>query len=295
MSACVRSMTGYGRGEHIAEDRKFTVEMKSVNHRYNDMTIKLPRSLASLEDKIKKRIMRDVFRGKTDVYISFETFSAADVDVKLNEALATAYIEKLNLLERTFALNGGNKLELVAKFPDVITVEKAQQEEDVIWEALLPALDEAVEKFVAMRTVEGENLKKDILLKGEKIKTLVAEVKERSPLVVVEYQEKLNNRLKELMGGVDIDPQRIATEVAVFADRGCVDEEVTRLESHLVQLKDILEGGGQVGRKLDFLVQEMNRESNTIASKANDIQIVKATIELKSEIEKIREQIQNLE
>lgn len=295
MSACVRSMTGYGRGEHIAEDRKFTVEMKSVNHRYNDMTIKLPHSLASLEDKIKKRIMRDVFRGKTDVYINFETFSAADVDVKLNEALAAAYIEKLNLLEETFGLISGNKLELAAKFPDVITVEKAQQEEDVIWEALLPALDEAVEKFVAMRTVEGENLKKDILLKGEKIKTLVAEVKERSPLVVVEYQEKLNNRLKELMGGVDIDPQRIATEVAVFADRGCVDEEVTRLESHLVQLKDILEGGGQVGRKLDFLVQEMNRESNTIASKANDIQIVKATIELKSEIEKIREQIQNLE
>ncbi len=295
MSASVRSMTGYGRGEHMAEERKFTVEMKSVNHRYNDMTIKLPRSLASLEDKIKKRIMRDVFRGKTDVYISFETFSAADVDVKLNEALAAAYIEKLNLMEEKFDLVGGNKLELAAKFPDVITVEKAQQEEAVIWEALAPALDEAVEKFVAMRTVEGENLKKDILLKGERIKTLVAEVKERSPLVVVEYQEKLNNRLKDLLGGVDVDPQRIATEVAIFADRGCVDEEVTRLESHLVQLKDILEGGGQVGRKLDFLIQEMNRESNTIASKANDIQIVKATIELKSEIEKIREQIQNLE
>lgn len=295
MSASVRSMTGYGRGEHIAEERKFTVEMKSVNHRYNDMTIKLPRSLASLEDKIKKRIMRDVFRGKTDVYISFETFSAADVEVKLNETLAAAYIEKLNLLEEKFGLTDGSKLELAAKFPDIITVEKAQQEEAVIWEALAPALDEAVEKFVAMRTVEGENLKRDILLKGERIKTLVAEVKERSPLVVVEYQEKLNNRLKDLLGGVDVDPQRIATEVAVFADRGCVDEEVTRLESHLVQLKDILEGGGQVGRKLDFLIQEMNRESNTIASKANDIQIVKATIELKSEIEKIREQIQNLE
>ncbi|MGN0136795.1 YicC/YloC family endoribonuclease [Anaerotignum sp.] len=295
MSGSVRSMTGYGRGEHIAEERKFTVEMKSVNHRYNDMTIKLPRSLASLEDKIKKRIMRDVFRGKTDVYISFETFSADDVEVKLNEALAAAYIEKLHLLEEKFGLTGGDKLELAAKFPDIITVEKAQQEEAVIWEALAPALEEAVEKFIAMRTVEGENLKKDILLKGERIKTLVAEVKERSPLVVVEYQEKLNNRLKDLLGSVDVDPQRIATEVAIFADRGCVDEEVTRLESHLVQLRDILEGGGQVGRKLDFLIQEMNRESNTIASKANDIQIIKATIELKSEIEKIREQIQNLE
>lgn len=295
MSASVRSMTGYGRGEHIAEERKFTVEMKSVNHRYNDMTIKLPRSLAGLEDKIKKRIMHEVFRGKTDVYISFETFSAADVEVKLNEALAAAYIEKLKLVEEKFGIYSENKLELAAKFPDVITVEKAQQEEEVIWEALVPALDEAVEKFVAMRTVEGENLKKDILLKGERIRALVAEVKERSPLVVVEYQEKLNNRLKDLLGGVDVEPQRIATEVAVFADRGCVDEEVTRLESHLIQLKDILDGGGQVGRKLDFLIQEMNRESNTIASKANDIQIVKATIELKSEIEKIREQIQNLE
>ena len=291
----VRSMTGYGRGEHIAEDRKFTVEMKSVNHRYNDMNIKLPRSLASLEDKIKKTIMADVFRGKTDVYISFETFSAADVEVKVNEVLAAAYVEKLRLLEEKFGLTGANQLSLVAKFPDVITVEKAQQEEAVIWEALLPALQEAVAKFVAMRSTEGENLKKDILHKGEKIRALVAEVKERSPLVVVEYQEKLHNRLKELLGGVDVDPQRIATEVAVFADKGCVDEEITRLESHLVQLKEILEGGGQVGRNLDFLVQEMNRESNTIASKANDIQIVKATIELKSEIEKIREQIQNLE
>ena len=222
--------------------------------------------------------MHEVFRGKTDVYISFETFSAADVEVKLNEALAAAYIEKLKLIEEKFGIYSENKLELAAKFPDVITVEKAQQEEEVIWEALVPALDEAVEKFVAMRTVEGENLKKDILLKGERIRTLVAEVKERSPLVVVEYQEKLNNRLKDLLGGVDVDPQRIATEVAVFADRGCVDEEVTRLESHLIQLKDILDGGGQVGRKLDFLIQEMNRESNTIASKANDIQIVKVRL-----------------
>ena len=295
MSESVKSMTGYGRGEYIAEERKFTVEMKSVNHRYNDMTIKLPRTLAGLEDKIKKRIMQKVFRGKTDVYISFETFSAADMDVKLNEVLAAAYLEKLRRLQEKLGLTQGRELELVARFPDVITVEKAQQEEAVIWEALSPALEEALERFVSMREMEGENLKKDILLKGERIKALVAEVKERSPLVVVEYQEKLQNRLKDLMGGVEVDPQRIATEVAVFADKGCVDEEVTRLESHLVQLRDILEKGGQVGRKLDFLVQEMNRESNTIASKANDIQIVKATIELKSEIEKIREQIQNLE
>ncbi len=295
MELSVRSMTGYGRGEHIAEDRKFTIELKSVNHRYNDINIKLPRSLISLEDKIKKHIMQQVFRGKTDVYIGFETFAVDDVEVKLNEVLAQAYAEKLKILREKMGLEGGNFLDLTAKFPDVITVEKPQKDEKVIWEALLPALEEAVTRFVAMRQTEGEALKKDILLKAERITILVDNVKERSPLVVEEYREKLNNRLKDLLNGIDIDPQRIATEVAIFADRGCVDEEITRLKSHLVQLADILQKGGQVGRKLDFLVQEMNRESNTIASKANDIQIVQATIELKSEIEKIREQIQNLE
>lgn len=295
MGSSVRSMTGYGRGEHIAEDRKFTIEIKSVNHRYNDISIKLPRSLASLEDKIKKHIMQQVFRGKTDVYINFETFALDDVEVKLNKALAQAYVEKLKLLQESIGFEGGNLLDLTAKFPDVITVEKPQKDEAVIWEALLPALDEAVTRFAAMRQTEGEALQKDILTKAERIKELVCVVKERSPLVVEEYRDKLNNRLKDLLGGIDVDPQRIATEVAVFADRGCVDEEITRLESHLVQLADILKKGGQVGRKLDFLVQEMNRESNTIASKANDIQIVQVTIELKSEIEKIREQIQNLE
>lgn len=295
MGTSVKSMTGYGRGENIAEDRKFTIELKSVNHRYNDINIKLPRSLSSLEDKIKKHIMKQVFRGKTDVYISFETFALDDVEVKLNETLAQAYVEKLKILQENLGLANGSFLDLAAKFPDVITIEKPQRDEKVIWEALLPALDEAVTRFVAMRQTEGEALKNDVLKKAERIKTLVAEVKERSPFVVEEYRDKLNNRLKDLLGGIDVDPQRVATEVAVFADRGCVDEEITRLESHLIQLADILEKGGQVGRKLDFLVQEMNRESNTIASKANDIQIVQATIELKSEIEKIREQIQNLE
>ncbi|KXL51724.1 hypothetical protein CLNEO_28700 [Anaerotignum neopropionicum] len=295
MESSVRSMTGYGRGEHIAEDRKFTIELKSVNHRYNDINIKLPRSLISLEDKIKKHIMKQVFRGKTDVYIGFETFAVDDVDVKLNEVLAQAYVGKLKILQEKMGLEGGSFFDLTAKFPDVLTVEKPQKDEKVIWEALLPALDEAVTRFVAMRQMEGGALKSDVLAKAERIIILVDKVKERSPLVVEEYRDKLNNRLKDLLDGVDIDPQRIATEVAIFADRGCVDEEITRLKSHLVQLADILEKGGQVGRKLDFLVQEMNRESNTIASKANDIQIVQATIELKSEIEKIREQIQNLE
>lgn len=298
MSAKIRSMTGYGRGEFTAEDRKFTVEMRSVNHRYNDITVKLPRFLVSLEDRIRKKAAESIFRGKTDIYISFETFSAEDVEVRLDEALAVAYADKLRLLQKALGLarpEDGRVLELTAKFPDVITVEKAQKEEDVLWEILRPALEEAVARFLAMRETEGENLKRDILQKGEKICALVAGVKERAPLVAEEYRGKLNRRLEELLGGVEVDAQRVAQEAAIFADRGCIDEEITRLESHLAQLGDILREGGQVGRKLDFLVQEMNRESNTIASKANDVEIVQATIELKSEIEKIREQVQNLE
>lgn len=298
MDAKVRSMTGYGRGEFTAEDRKFTVEMRSVNHRYNDITVKLPRFLISLEDRIKKKTAENVFRGKTDIYISFETLSSEDVEVKLDEALAAAYAEKLKHLRDILGFpqaDDGRILELTARFPDVITVEKAQKEEEALWEILLPALEDAVSRFLAMRETEGENLKQDILQKGEKIRALVADVKERAPLVVEEYREKLNRRLEDILGNVEVDPQRVAQEVAVFADRGCIDEEITRLESHLIQLDGILREGGQVGRKLDFLVQEMNRESNTIASKANDVQIVQATIALKSEIEKIREQVQNLE
>ncbi len=295
MCTNIRSMTGYGRGEYLTEDRRFVVEIKSVNHRYNDMNIKLPRALVSLEDKIKKRLLQDIFRGKTDVYITFESFAESDVTVKLNTGLAQAYGAKLRELENLLAVNGADLLSLTAKFPDVLTVEKAQQEDAVVWAALLPALEAAIAAFVRMRSTEGENLKQDILKKGAYIRERIEEVKEYAPLVVQEYQEKLQNRLTELLGQPQIDAQRVAMEVAIFADKGCIDEELTRMDSHLLQLDEILEHGGQVGRKLDFLVQEMNRECNTMASKANDIRIVKATIELKSEIEKIREQIQNLE
>lgn len=291
----IKSMTGYGRGESLSEDRKFTVEIKSVNHRYNDISIKLPRSMIFLEDKIRKTVSKSISRGKTDVYIGFETLSKDDICVKLNETLAQAYVEKLDILKDKFDLDGKDTLSLVAKFPDVITVEKVQSEEDVIWDALYPALDEALKRFIEMRSVEGEALKQDIVKKADNIKLLVDGIKERAPFVVLDYKEKLTARLKELMDMVEIDEQRIATEVAIFADRGCIDEEITRLESHIVQLLDILSKGGLVGRKLDFLIQEMNRESNTIASKSNDISITNSAIELKSEIEKIREQIQNIE
>jgi len=291
----IRSMTGYGRGEQIAHDRKFTVEIKSVNHRYLDINIKVPRSMNYLEDAIRKNLMKDIFRGKTDVYIGFETFSSDDISVKINEPLADAYVSRLRELSEKYGLSTENELGIVARFPDLMLVEKEQKEDNVIWETLLVALNQAKEKFVEMRTKEGEALKVDILKKAEEIMKLVNLVKERSPLVVLEYKEKLENRLKDILQQHEVDQQRLATEIAIFADKGCVDEEITRLESHLLQLKDILNQGGQVGRKLDFLIQEMNREANTIASKSNNIEITKATISLKSEVEKIREQIQNME
>lgn len=288
-------MTGYGRGENISENRRFIVEIKSVNHRYNDITIKLPRSMNYLEDKIRKTVAQQIFRGKADVYVNFETFSTDDICVKMNEPLAKAYIDQLRYIEETYHLSTNDSLGIVAKFPDIITVEKVQNDEDLIWNTLLPALEEAIQKFIQMRTIEGTALKTDILKKSDFIKQLVDKIKQRAPLVILDYREKLKNRIHELLDTIEIDEQRLAVEVTLFADKGCIDEEIIRLESHITQLNEILNEGGLVGRKLDFLIQEMNREANTIASKANDIQITQVTIDLKSEIEKIREQIQNIE
>jgi len=291
----IKSMTGYGRGENEADGRKFSVEIKSVNHRYNDISIRLPRSMNYLEDKIRKTLMKKIMRGKTDVYITFETFSDDDVNIKINETLAKAYCDKLDYLKLHFGLTGDNTLDLVAKFPDVISLEKVQDDEDTIWSALLPALEEAINSFISMREAEGESLKLDILKKAEFIEDFVVKIKERAPLVAEDYRQRLTDRLSELLADTNIDEQRILTEVTVFADRACIDEEITRLISHINQLREIFGKDEPIGRKLDFLVQEMNREANTIASKSNDIRITQITVELKSEIEKIREQIQNIE
>ena len=290
-----RSMTGYGKGEFEQNGRRFTVEMKSVNHRYNDITIKAPRFLNPLEDRIRKRLSQSIFRGKTDVYINYETTAQEDVKVVVNEALALAYVEKLRLLEAKFGLTSHDTLDLVAKFPDVITQEKVEEEADETWQLLLPALEEALTAFLAMRLAEGEALKEDILRKAQTIETLTQTVEERSPLVVEEYRQKLTDRLKELLDQTPVDEGRIAQETTIFADKACVDEETTRLKSHLVQLSDIFRQEGTIGRKLDFLVQEMNREANTIGSKSSDLVITNAAIGLKTEIEKIREQVQNIE
>ncbi|MBR5468499.1 MAG: YicC family protein [Firmicutes bacterium] len=291
----IRSMTGYGKGEYENGSRKFTVEIKSVNHRYNDISIKLPRFMISLEDKIKKAVSQKIYRGKTDVFINYSMEAGDDVEVKLNESLAQSYVEKLNVLKENFGLTSGNTLDLVARFPEILTVEKVEEESDVLWETLEVALNEAIENFIHMREVEGEALKKDILAKNQKIREITDSIKERSPFVVEEYKEKLTARLAELIEKQMVDEQRMAAEITVFADKCCIDEELTRMYSHLKQLESILESEGSIGRKLDFLVQEMNREANTTASKSNDITITNATIELKTEIEKIREQIQNIE
>ena len=295
MKNMTRSMTGYGKGEFEQNGRRFTVEMKSVNHRYNDITIKAPRFLNPLEDRIRKRLSQSIFRGKTDVYINYETTAQEDVKVVVNEALALAYVEKLRLLEAKFGLTSHDTLDLVAKFPDVITQEKVEEEADETWQLLLPALEEALTAFLAMRSAEGEALKEDILRKAQTIETLTQTVEERSPLVVEEYRQKLTDRLKELLDQTPVDEGRIAQEITIFADKACVDEETTRLKSHLVQLSDIFRQEGTIGRKLDFLVQEMNREANTIGSKSSDLVITNAAIGLKTEIEKIREQVQNIE
>ncbi len=291
----IKSMTGFGKGENEAEGRKFTVEIKSVNHRYNDINIRLPRFMISLEDKIRKHLMQKISRGKTDVYINFETFSQQDVSVKLNEQLAAAVAQKLNYLQSTFGLKSDNTLDLVSRFPEVLTTENIEENEEIMYDILLPALDSALEQFTAMREREGAALKEDILKKCAVLKDLTKRIEEKAAVVPEEYKQKLKNRIDELLGDVPVDEQRISQEVLLFADRCCIDEEITRLYSHISQLEEILESDGPVGRKLDFLVQELNREANTSASKSGDLYITQAAIDLKSEIEKIREQIQNIE
>lgn len=288
-------MTGYGRGEYSLNDRRFIVEIKSVNHRYNDISVKLPRIMLPYEESVKKAVSEKVFRGKTDVFITFETFSKDDYQVSLNEALADRYMEVLSRICERYSLENGSMLGLVSRFPDVITVEKnPDNKNDEIMSCLLGAVGEALDRFVEMRIREGEHLKSDILKKLDLIRDIVERIGRRAPLVAEEYRQRLTDKLRELHE-INADENRILTEAAIFADRSCIDEELTRLKSHIGQMRLILEENNAIGKKLDFLVQEMNREANTIGSKSNDLIITGCTVELKSEIEKIREQIQNIE
>lgn len=293
----MKSMTGYGRGECTMYERKFTVEIKAVNHRYNDITVKLPRAIMGFEDEIKKAISKKVFRGKLDVFVNFESFSQEDVNISVNEPLAKSYTETLRKLKSDLQLEGDVTIEMVSKFPDVITVDKNisnENTENEIRECLMKAVEDATDAFVAMREVEGETLKKNIIEKVAFVNDALQKIEERAPFVSKDYRARLEAKLADL-DEIQVDESRLLTEVMLFADKACIDEEITRLHSHISQMYSIVEESVPLGRKLDFLVQEMNRETNTIGSKSNDIQITNHVVDIKSEIEKIREQIQNIE
>jgi len=296
-------MTGYGRGECTMYDRKFVVELKSVNHRYNELNIRLPRVLNALEDKIRKRILSEVHRGKTEVFIQFETLSKKDLKVHFSEALCDAYVEIYKQIKSRYGLTDDLSLPVLLRIPDVITAEKDLSDDTAakeLWEAVCGALETALAAFISMRELEGGHLAEDLVGKTRELQKMSLSLTERAPMVVKEHEQRLMERIQDnpLLKDVEIDQNRLITELSLFADKCCIDEELIRLRSHLSQLSAILSDRQEttgVGRKLDFLVQEINREINTIGSKSNDLTITQIIVEMKSQTEKIREQIQNLE
>jgi len=288
-------MTGFGRGEYQENGKRVSIEIKTVNHRYMDVFVKFPRMLAFLEDKVRDLISKNISRGKIDVFISYEDSGEDSKTVVVDEALAGAYLKALNTLGGKFDLRDDVTVSMLSKFPDVLRVEKVEEDEGELIRIVLTAVEKALDSLLKMRSVEGVALKTSLLEKLNNISMTVKEIEERAPGVVIDYKDRLNNRLKELLEQQAVDENRIATEVAIFADRCSVDEELVRLKSHITQFKDTLDLEIPIGRKLDFIVQEMNREINTIGSKANDVNITKYVVEVKSEIEKLREQVQNIE
>ncbi|HEY9062291.1 MAG TPA: YicC/YloC family endoribonuclease [Pseudobacteroides sp.] len=291
----IKSMTGFGRGEFQDDGKLILAEIKTVNHRYSDIFVKMPRQISCLEDKIRSEISKVVSRGKIDVFISLEDRNDDSKTVVIDEALAKAYLNAVVMLKDKHHLEDDISASLIAKFPDVLKIEKVEQDSEAIWNILKVSLSNALHELVKMRQIEGESLKNDLLGKLAFIDSVLSDIKLRAPEITKEYKQKLETRIKELTEQQTIDENRIATEVAIFADRCSIDEEIQRLTSHIMQMRETLDLGIPVGRKLDFLVQEMNREINTIGSKANDLSITKNVIDLKSELEKIREQIQNIE
>lgn len=293
----IKSMTGFGRGEYTDGKRSIIAEIKSVNHRYSDITVKMPRRYTFAEDKIKNTVKDKIRRGKVDVSIIVENITENDVNIKLNSMLAKQYYDNLTELRSEFDLSGDISLQFLASLPDVMKAIPDVEDEEEITKAILEAVSEAAANLEKMRAVEGEKLAEDLIAKGEHVKEILNKIAERAPQVVVDYTAKLKERIQDLVGSsVQVPEDRILVEAAVFADKCAIDEEITRLNSHLIQLKTIIgEKEQPVGKKLDFLVQEMNREANTIGSKANDITITNYMLEIKSEIEKIREQVQNIE
>ncbi|MGM9578529.1 MAG: YicC/YloC family endoribonuclease [Evtepia sp.] len=291
----IRSMTGYGRGESVLHDRTITVELRAVNNRYLDCSVKIPRLYVFAEETIKSQVQKKVARGKLDVFVTIDSTAADKVAVSLNRPVADGYYAALTQLRDTYDLRDDISVSLLSRFPDVFLVEKEQGDADVIAQDISQVLDLALEDFNAMRTREGAKLAEDVRSKAGNIAALLAKVEERSPKTVAEYREKLRQRMEEVLSNTQLDESRILTEAAIFADKVAVDEETVRLHSHLEQLEDMLAQGGAIGRKLDFLIQEFNREANTIGSKCSDVEMARLVVEIKGEIEKIREQVQNIE
>ena len=297
LGSMIKSMTGFGRCEVTENDRKFSVEIKAVNHRYLELNIKLPRSLAVFDGTVRNILKEYMERGKVDIFIGFEDYSVSQEKVSYNSLLAHEYMEHLNKMASEFNMDNDVRISALSRYPDVFTMEEGSSDEQELLSGLEKALRGACESFVKARVDEGENLRRDLKAKLEGMKDDVAFIEERSPQIVEEYRKKLTDRINELLSstGITADESRIVTEAAIYADKVCVDEEIVRLKSHIDSMIICLDKGGACGRKLDFIAQEMNREANTTLSKANDLKLSDRAIELKTVIEKIREQVQNIE
>lgn len=291
----IKSMTGYGAAEEILNGRNIRVEIKSVNHRYFEYSARVPRSCGFLEEKLKRLLSGVISRGKVDVGVMIQTVEGANEEITINKEVAKSYIEALRSVKDEFDLVDDLSLSVVAKFPDVFTVVKAQTDEDALWADVESVAKKAAAAFVEMRQTEGEKMKADVLNRAAYIEEKVGFIEKRSPETVKEYRERLYNKMLEVLEGKQIDEARIIQEAAIYSDKVAVDEETVRLRSHIGQLREILELNEPVGRKLDFLIQEVNREINTTGSKCSDVEIAQVVVDVKSEIEKIREQIQNIE
>ncbi len=291
----IKSMTGYGRAVATVNGREFTVELRSVNNRYLDCTVKLPRVLSFAEDAVKQAVKAAVSRGKVDVYISLKSETDADTSVTLNQAALEGYLAAMHRMVDEFGVKDDISVSTLAKLPDIFTVEKPQLDEEQLLKDLMSVVEQAIAGYDAMRCTEGTAMAADLRSRGETILSLVEQVEQGSPQTVADYRARLEAKIKEVLASSNIDESRILTEAAIFADKVAVDEETVRLRSHLQQMNTMLSDGGAVGRKLDFLLQEMNREANTIGSKCSDVRLARVVVEIKAELEKIREQTQNIE
>ena len=291
----IKSMTGYGRAELSDENKKITVELKSVNHRYLDVNIKMPKKLSFFEASIRNLLKEYMQRGKVDIFITYEDYTEENYSLRYNKEMAKGYLGYLKEMSEEFGLENDVRVSSLSRYPEVFVIEEQKVDEKELWSDLEATIRKACEGFVESRIVEGENLKKDLIDKLEGMLKHVAVIEERAPQIIEEYRNKITERVNEMLGDVKIDEARILTEVTLFADKICVDEEIVRLKSHIKNTEDTLNAGGSIGRKLDFIAQEMNREANTILSKANDLATSNIAIDLKTDIEKVREQIQNIE